>query len=181
MIIHSSKHLVSEQVWRYNGPPTSKIAAIFLFAEDDIAGRQDIVIRRCEELHENGSDQFDTIPIIHRSCDPLSDVQFLPQGTNERHLGLQLYSSSPSRLHSTRMALLMIYAYQLFQRPNQFNTILQGGRLFQQFVVDQFQKVESESLEYLRHNQVSLRGADYFLLCEQLGDSGSTENEVDFF
>lgn len=77
------------------------------------------------------------------------------------------------------MSPFMFFAYHLFQRPNQFNTILCRGRLFQQYVVYQLCKVDSESLEYLHHNQISLRAADGTSLCEQPGDPGTTKNEVD--
>lgn len=73
----------------------------------------------------------------------------------------------------------MYYAYELFQRANRLNSSLWGGRLFEQYVVDQFCKVEFERLHYLRRNHVSLRAVDYTSLCEQLEDLGNTENVVD--
>lgn len=87
--------------------------------------------------------------------------------------------SSSSRLRNLRMRPLIYFTYQFFQRPNQFNTILRGGRLFQQCVVDQFCEVEFERLQHLRQNQGSLRTADYTSLCEQLRDPRKTENKVD--
>lgn len=73
----------------------------------------------------------------------------------------------------------MFYAHHLFQRLHQFSPTIQGGYLFQQCIVDLYCKVEVGRLEYLRHNQISLRAADYSSLCKQPTDPGSNENEVD--
>lgn len=59
------------------------------------------------------------------------------------------------------MSPLMLYAYLLIQRPGEFNTILQSGRLIQEYVVDQNFKVDSERLNYHQLNQFKLRAADY--------------------
>ncbi|CDF33021.1 unnamed protein product [Chondrus crispus] len=52
-------------------------------------------------------------------------------------------------------------------------------RLFQQYLVDQFCKVEAEWLSYLRHNQTQLGAADYTSLRDSLGDSRRAEDEAD--
>lgn len=65
----------------------------------------------------------------------------------------------------------------VLQRPNQFKTILRGVR--QQYMVDQICKVKSKHLEYLHHNQMSKRVADYTFLCDQMCDPRSTDNELD--
>lgn len=77
------------------------------------------------------------------------------------------------------MISLMFNAYQHFQRRSQFNSVPRCGRLFQQYSVDQLREVDSERLQYLRYNQVSLRAADYTSLHERLGEAGSTENKKD--
>jgi hypothetical protein len=47
------------------------------------------------------------------------------------------------------------YAYRLQERPAKLNLLLYGGRLLQQFVVDQYTKVEQNDLNYARQHQVS--------------------------
>jgi hypothetical protein len=42
-------------------------------------------------------------------------------------------------------------------RPGIFNPILHGKRLFQQFAVDTYIKIESNRLEYIRKHQTQLR------------------------
>ena len=41
-----------------------------------------------------------------------------------------------------------------------------------------FEKVESERLSWLRHNQSMLRASDYTHLCELLTNSATNTNEV---
>lgn len=74
------------------------------------------------------------------------------------------------------MSHLLHNAYHIFQRSNQFNSILWNGPFYKHYVVDQFEKVEAELLQYLRQNLVSLRAVDYISLWEQLKDAGNTKN-----
>ena len=52
---------------------------------------------------------------------------------------------------------MRFYAYRIMNRENEFNQLLRGGRLFQQYVVDMAAKIEVDRLNYIRLNQTSLR------------------------
>lgn len=56
-----------------------------------------------------------------------------------------------------------------FKRLNQLCTILLGGHLYQQYIVDYFGKAKSVCREHLRHNQVSLFAAGYTFFVRQAG------------
>ncbi|XP_012698637.1 uncharacterized protein LOC101778811 [Setaria italica] len=53
------------------------------------------------------------------------------------------------------------YCYKFQMRPGIFNPILYGNRLFQQFAVDTYVKIESSRLDYIRNNQDILRADLY--------------------
>uniref|UniRef100_A0A453ESB6 ATP-dependent DNA helicase n=1 Tax=Aegilops tauschii subsp. strangulata TaxID=200361 RepID=A0A453ESB6_AEGTS len=53
------------------------------------------------------------------------------------------------------------YCYKFHTRPNIFNPILHGGRLFQQFAVDTYIKIESSRLDYMWHHQNKIRADLY--------------------
>ena len=53
------------------------------------------------------------------------------------------------------------YAYCLHKRPEYHNFILLGGRLFHQWVVDQYAKYEQNNLRYMKRNQDKLRADVY--------------------
>jgi hypothetical protein len=44
------------------------------------------------------------------------------------------------------------YCYNFQMRPGIFNPILHGKRLFQQFAVDTYVKIESSRLDYFHNN-----------------------------
>lgn len=52
-------------------------------------------------------------------------------------------------------------AYHLQDRVTQWSTILHGGKLFQQFVVDSYMMMESWRLNYYRSHQKQLRAEIY--------------------
>lgn len=90
------------------------------------------------------------------------------------------YRQTAKPTHTRAWALLfMNHDFQNFQLSNQLNTILQGCRLFQQYLVHQFCRVESEHLQNVQQSQVALRAADYKSSCKQLRDLENTKNEVD--
>jgi hypothetical protein len=53
------------------------------------------------------------------------------------------------------------YAYRLQQRSHEGTTLLLGGRLFQQFIVDAYTCIEEERLRWVRTNQKKLRSELY--------------------
>lgn len=166
--IHSDKRPVSEHIHGYNGPQASEILAIISKADDGIVERQDVVICRRKKLNNAVFECFDTISMSHHSYNTLCYVTLLPHGICGWHHRLRLHFPSFSKRQNTRMFRLTFNAYHFFHRPNKFCINLRRVLIPQQYVVDQICRVESERLEYLRHNQVSLRAADYTTFCEQL-------------
>jgi hypothetical protein len=53
------------------------------------------------------------------------------------------------------------YCYRLQTRPAIFNPILHGGRLFQQFAVDMYIKIEGCRLNWYRDHQKEIRADLY--------------------
>lgn len=116
--------------------------------------------------------------MIFCSHDSLSTALLISRGTDGRHFGLRLQLFSSSSLQSLLMTSLMFVAHHTFHLPSHSNTVLQGGCLFRQNVVDQFFKVASERLEYIQNRQGSLRAANFRSHCGQLGKSGALETKL---
>lgn len=68
----------------------------------------------------------------------------------------------------------------LFQRESDLNTILQSGRLFHQYLVDNYFKVESEQISYIRKKQQKRHTSDFSTLLKLLGCSCNMQDEDDF-
>ncbi|CDF36294.1 unnamed protein product [Chondrus crispus] len=128
-------------------------------------------------LDSNGNEVLDPISVSHRAYDPLSYVLLFPNGRDGWYPELRFSSVQDGR--RTKITPMMYYGWHLFERSGEFSTILHAAPLFQQYLVDQFCKVEAERLSYLRHNQTQLRAADYTSLRDSLGDSRRAEDETD--
>ncbi|XP_068331187.1 uncharacterized protein [Pyrus communis] len=60
-----------------------------------------------------------------------------------------------------RVTMRAFIAYQIQERESQVDTLLKGGRLFQQFLVDAYATLEEDRLDYIRKNQKNLRSEVY--------------------
>ena len=58
--------------------------------------------------------------------------------------------------------------YRMSVRPDIFNAFLLGRRLFQQWIVGSYVKVEKDRIEYVRNNQKQLRVDSYQGLVDHL-------------
>ncbi|CDF35745.1 ATP dependant DNA Helicase Pif1 [Chondrus crispus] len=177
MVIHADRRPSHEHVRRYNSPEASEVAALIPGNEYGEIGRRDIVVRRRGTLNSNGNEVLDPISVSHRAYDPLSYVLLFPNGRDGWYPELRFSSEDDGR--RTKITPMMFYGWNLFGRAGEFSTILHAARIFQQYLVDRFCKVEAERLSYLRHNQTQLRAADYTSVRDSLGDSGRAEDEAD--
>lgn len=59
-----------------------------------------------------------------------------------------------------RITQLQYYSYKLAIRP-EFSVMHNAGKLFQQYCVDSYLKVESNNLKWYRMNQTSIRADSY--------------------
>ncbi|XP_076066143.1 uncharacterized protein LOC143039784 [Oratosquilla oratoria] len=74
-----------------------------------------------------------------------------------------------------RLSLCMFYSFLYMEREGVFNHITECRRLFQQFVVDNYVKVESNRLSYLEMNQKRIRKERADILClgsDKVADTG---------
>jgi hypothetical protein len=61
-------------------------------------------------------------------------------------------------------------------RPQEDNFILRCGKLFHQYAVYMYAKIESERLNYLRFNQAALRSEEYIHLQDAIVNDGDVNN-----
>src|SRR5213075_2980848 len=66
-------------------------------------------------------------------------------------------------------------SFRLFPRCNEFSTILHGGKLFQEFIVDAWAATEQNRLRFLRMNQGMLRADVYQGLTDVVGNIANEE------
>lgn len=68
------------------------------------------------------------------------------------------------------------YAYRLMIRENEDNHILKCRRLFQQYAVDMYAKIETERLNFIRFNQKKLRSEEYIHLRDAINNDANVND-----
>lgn len=68
------------------------------------------------------------------------------------------------------------YAYRMMVRANEENHLMKYCKLFHQYAVDMYAKIESERLAYIRFNQTKLRSEEYIHLRDALNNDGNAAN-----
>lgn len=68
------------------------------------------------------------------------------------------------------------YSYRLMVRQNEDNHILKCRRLFHQYAVDMYVKVETERLTFIRLKQAKLRSEEYIHLQDAINVDGNAQN-----
>lgn len=65
------------------------------------------------------------------------------------------------------------YSYRLLIRENTNNHILKCRKLFHQYILDMYAKVETERLLFIRLNQTKLRSEEYIHLHHAIATDGN--------
>jgi hypothetical protein len=144
---------------RYNLPTAAEVAVV-LPGDGTAQEHRDVILRlRDNKLHR-----------IHEGniayC-ALHYVLLFPYGEDGWHPDLTLFNpkhSEPKRMTHTRFT-----AFRLQVRRNEWSTILRGGKLLQQYIVDMWAAADQTRLTYLRFHQSELRASLYSGLQDALG------------
>ncbi|XP_072021704.1 uncharacterized protein [Amphiura filiformis] len=117
--------------------------------------RRDVIFQR------RGGD-FQRISELHRSYDPLHYVILFPHGTDGFHLNI------PKASGGGHVTALEFYRYRLQVRDKgiTFNQLMRSRRLMQQYMCDQFAKVEGQRLQWARSHQTEIRADKYKALLD---------------
>lgn len=68
------------------------------------------------------------------------------------------------------------YAYKFMLRGTQENHIVKCRRLFHQYAVDMYAKIESERLNFIRFNQSKLRSEEYIHLRDAINNDNNSRD-----
>lgn len=142
---------------KHNVPAENEIAAVFVSDDGEIPGNRGLMVYP-------KSGQIKRIPVISEMVDPMSYPLLFPYGD----LG---WCPNMKMTTQKRLSICQFYSYRIAARPNQLN-IQKFCKLWQQYVVDAYCKVEECKLMFLRQNQRCLRAESYNIL----NDSTASEN-----
>jgi hypothetical protein len=152
---------------QYNIPTSSEVAAVIVGDFSVESSNRDIIV-------EHTSSGLQRISELHPSFMSLQYPLLFPYGEDGFRTDI-IYRNIGGRKFKNRKSVTMreYYAYRLQQRPNEGHTLILGGRLFQQFIVDAYTCIEEARLRWVRDNQEDLRREIYSGLMDAVlrGDS----------
>ena len=133
---------------RYNDPVRDEVAAVFVSEDGSPPGERDIIVHQRDQPPSK-------ISYLSANIDPMTYPVFFPRGDLGWHKSLE---HNPERRTNTRNSLtcLQFYAHRLAIREV-FSPIHYGGKLFQQYIVDSYLRVEAGRVNFIRVNQPQLR------------------------
>jgi hypothetical protein len=133
----------------YNTPTAPEIAVLMVEDGNESSGRDLLVKKRGRGLFR--------ISETHPCYDPMQYPLLFPRGEGGWHPGI-LHRDGVGRVTVKDWGCY----YSQIRNVNKLTNILHlSGRLFQQWIVDQYAKVEQERLQYIRHNQRKIRAELY--------------------
>ncbi|AQK61879.1 hypothetical protein ZEAMMB73_Zm00001d012949 [Zea mays] len=174
----------------YNVPITSEVAAVWIEGSERRGQFSNSVMLHGKDRSSHG------IRSYHGCYDALSYLLFFPKGELGWHANIPKSNVSMDEVDAYRdqhrrsdannddterpshlcVSVRDYYCYRFQIRPSIFNPILHGKRLFQQFAVDTYIKIESSRLDFIRKNQDRLRADLYKGLVDSLHEG---ENRAD--
>jgi len=162
LVIREDKRPRGEHQRRYNAQAAPEVGILM---DNDVAEARDVVLR----FRDGAGGGLKRISELHPSYDALQYPLMFPYGND----GYTIYLMTEGERKVTQ---LQYYSYHIMVREG--NDILMMGRLFQQFLVDVYCKIETERLGWIRREQKTLRADDYGTLRDSLVASDGDPRNV---
>ncbi|KAK6013623.1 hypothetical protein OSTOST_21058 [Ostertagia ostertagi] len=134
---------------QYDLPTANEVAVVYVGEDNDVPATRSFAVH----LRNESGEQLLSIRDIDKICDPLTYPLLFPTGEGG-------WDPSMTNISGGRITQKEYYSYLLSIRDS-FNPILYAGKLFQQFAVDAYVKIEQNRLNFQRRNQLTLRADSY--------------------
>ena len=168
VVIHADRKPGIEHRGRYNAPVTSEVALVIVGQEFE---KRDII------LHSRDT-KLVRISETHRAYDALQYPLMFCRGEDGYYINIpQRDPVSKAPLKKT-VSASDFYSYRIMERQGQDNHIVMYRSLFNQFLVDMYAKIETERLNFLRHNQTKLRTENYVHLRDAMNKADGQVTEI---
>lgn len=154
---------------RYNLQRTNEVAAIFSTTADGEIPESYVTIRN------KNTKELQCVSSMDPNVEPWIYPLFYPYGSRGWHRNLQRIKGNDDG-QSRRVTRLDYIKYKIAVRPDVFNAILFGRRLFQQWVVDSYVKIEKDRIQWCKDHQKEIKADTYQVLNDYLQNSA---NEID--
>ncbi|XP_038720003.1 uncharacterized protein LOC120012639 [Tripterygium wilfordii] len=157
---------------QYDMPVVSEIAGLIVGDFGHAFEHRDIIV-------EDRVDGLKRVDEMHPSFMAMQYPLLFPYGEDGYSKDLK-YQDMIARRPTERTCMTMreYYAYRLQQRHGEGQTLIRGGRLFQQYIVDAYACVEEQRLCFIRHNQKKLRAEGYQGICDAYANGNVAGSNV---
>ncbi|XP_034905294.1 uncharacterized protein [Populus alba] len=140
---------------QYDDPSLNDIGGLVVGDIGHCRSDRDIII-------ESLSGTLQRISKLHPKFMSLHYPLLFPYGEDGFHTDIPLaHQEQQPPKKRQKVSMRAYYAYLIHEREKQESTLIKGGRLYQQFLVDAFVNVEEERLDFIRANQENLRSEHY--------------------
>ncbi|KAL3652113.1 hypothetical protein CASFOL_001794 [Castilleja foliolosa] len=128
---------------RYEPPASGTLGGI-VYSEDLNSCDYDIVVR-CKDGPPH------RVSKLHPSYIPLQYPLLFPYAEPGWSTDLRLHSFTDGKKRN--LTVNMYYSFQIHDREGMYSLLLNGGRLFQQYLVDAYTCIEQSRLDFVNKNQ----------------------------
>ena len=149
MVIKAKSNELSTAVYR--NPKAEDIAMeIPNTGSNSLKQPRDVILYRSQAHHPKGNKTV-RISDLHPFYDPSAYPLFHIHGDYGYELNCY------RRQDGKKLTTLDFTRYRMMVREGEFNILHRGDRLFQEYITDQYCKIESEKLNYIENHQSELR------------------------
>ena len=160
---------------RYNVVSSDEIAIVFK-SKDGLPPSHVNCFAQLK-IPQNGSTAVQ-MKYCNPQCDPMLYPLFFPRGNHGWHIRIPQVTRLDSCASDgeRRVTLKMFYCHRLAFRERDFNILLMGGKLTQQYIVCAYVKIEGNNLEFILRHQHQLRVESYNGLADYLAQRAEDTN-----
>ncbi|XP_025831529.1 uncharacterized protein LOC112904787 [Agrilus planipennis] len=166
IVIRADKIPAGENTRRFNSPTIDEVAVVIV--GENLQSRDIVLHRRNNDLKR--------ISETNRTYDALQYPLIFWQGEDGYHFNIKMVNQLTGVDTNKKVSAMNFYSYRLMIREGEVNHILMCRRLFHQFAVDMYVKIETERLTYIRLNQRQLRSEEYIHLRDAINADGNVNN-----
>ncbi|XP_067120500.1 uncharacterized protein, partial [Centruroides vittatus] len=168
IVINPDKRPAGKHKGRFNAPSADEVALVILGQSFE---KRDILI-------QSSDNNLVRIPKTHRSYDALQYSLLFCYGEDGYCVNIPQVDPVSKLPVTKTVSASDFYAYRIMVRENSQNRILYYKKLFNQFLVDMYAKIETERLGYIRRNQTRLRVETYAHLKDAISKADAEVSEL---
>ncbi|XP_054720603.1 uncharacterized protein LOC129230227 [Uloborus diversus] len=165
VMIHADRMPANAHKGRFNAPSANEVALV-------IVGQQ---FQQRDIILESRNAKQQRISELHRAYDALQYPLMFCYGEDGYSVDVLQQDTADKLGPTTKLPVkktvsaAQFYSWRIMLRDTEENYLLRYCALLSQFLVDEYAKIETEKLNFLKYNQSKLRSEEYIHLRDEVG------------